>query len=149
MNVFLRIVLLHVSFVSMALVCIATAGCYRREELRHSLWTAGSVSNKSGNDIWMEYGAVSGNIVGIYRDYDGDGLVDECLLFSGPSITVFRSSGHDGLLDTMRDIREPLEVATRLAKGAPEAGPFTRVSLDELARVNPMHRPVEDQKTPK
>ncbi|GIX01681.1 MAG: hypothetical protein KatS3mg112_0618 [Thermogutta sp.] len=25
--------------------------------LRHSLWSAGTISNPSGNDIWIEYGA--------------------------------------------------------------------------------------------
>jgi hypothetical protein len=55
------------------------------------------VSSRSGNDLWIEYGAVSLRPVAIYRDDDGDGLVDECLAFSGPVVAVYRASHIYGL----------------------------------------------------
>jgi hypothetical protein len=107
-----------------------------------SLWVAGKIANRSENDIWIEYGAVSRRIVAIYRDHDGDGLVDECLIFSGPLITVFRSSSKDdGVLDMMRDIGQPLDSAEKLQRGSPDAGPFTRAKLDKLARSRPLREP--------
>jgi hypothetical protein len=114
------------------------------EELRHSLWSAGAISNRSDNDIWIECGAVSRRVVAIYRDYDGDGLVDECLMFSGPHVEVFRASNKDGLLDLVRDIRQPLDSVERLPRGSPEAGPFTRAKLDEEVRTHPIHAPSDD-----
>jgi hypothetical protein len=116
----------------LALVWIGVKGSYRPGcELRHSLWRAGKVSDRSQNDLWIEYGAVSLMPVALYRDFDGDGLVDECLAFSGPVVAVYRASNNDGVLDTVRGIGEPLIPAERVPRDSPEAGPFTRAILDE------------------
>ncbi len=138
MTVFSRLAALCIRLLLLAMVCFVMLGCQRpREELKHSLWAAGSVSNRSANDIWIEYGAVSDAVVGIYRDFDGDGLVDEYLLLNGAPTTVFTSSGHNGSLDVVRGIGEPLDATKRLRKGSPDAGPYTRAALDELARLYP------------
>jgi hypothetical protein len=109
-----------------------------REELSHGLWSAGTISNSSAHDIWIECDPVGGKVSALYRDYDGDGFVDECLMFSGPLITVFRASEKDGLLNTMRDISEPLDSTVRLPHGSPEIGPFTRAQLDKRAQEYPV-----------
>ena len=103
-------------------------------------WCAGSISNPLGNDVWIEYGPGVSSAVTIYRDFDGDGLVDECLMILGVNITVFRAQNSDGILDTMRNIRQPWDAADsveRVPKGAPESGPFTRAELDEKVRLYP------------
>jgi hypothetical protein len=107
----------------------------------HTSWNAGSISNSSAHDIWIEYNTLNYRIVGIYRDHDGDGLVDEWLLFCGPFVDVFCDTNHDGLMDTVRHIKDPLGSATRVE--AAERGPFTGKELDERATRFPAHWGVE------
>jgi hypothetical protein len=109
--------------------------------LRNTSWNAGSISNSSAHDIWIEYDSLNYRILGIYRDHDGDGLVDEWLLFCGPYVQVYRDTNKDGVMDTVRHIKDPLGSATRVE--APERGPFSRKELDERATRFPAHWGVE------
>ena len=131
-------------FLLSVLVWIIFSGLrYPPREQWSSLWSAGTISNQSANDIWIEYGAVSGQVVAIYRDYDGDGFIDECLMLSVQHATLFRASNNYGLLNTMRDIHQSPDSAVRLPPGSPEAGPFTRTRLDELVRTHPRDVPCQ------
>ncbi len=105
--------------------------------LMESGWVAGTANDRAANDIWIEYGPASGEVVGIYRDLDGDGLVDERLMLTGPHAVMYQSSNRDGLLDIVRDVRNAAGANTQLSAAAPEAGPFTRAKLDELAMLQP------------
>ena len=111
---------------------------HAQEELLSSFWRAGTITNRSVNDIWIEYNPVTREITSIYRDYDGDGLIDERIVFSGPLITVFRASNRDGVLNTMRNVDQPLDSVVRLPRDSADAGPFTRSELDDLARRHPL-----------
>jgi hypothetical protein len=47
---------------------------------QESTWDAASISGKPANDFWVQYNAADKRVVAeIYRDYDGDGLVDEAI----------------------------------------------------------------------
>ena len=126
--------------VFLGLVCAAIKWAFTKgEEHLGSLWAAGAVSARSENDIWIEYVGPRGEVGAVYRDYDGDGIVDECLMFAGPYIAVYRSTKKDGILDMTHYIDQPLGSVERLPPGAPESGPFTRDKLDALARLHPRH----------
>jgi len=107
--------------------------------LQGSTWDAGSIVTAGANDIWIEYGAGSGDIVSIYRDLDGDGLVDERLVFAGALIEVLRASRGDGILDMARDIDMPLEAARSLRSGCGKLPRYTREKLNALVRRRPKH----------
>jgi hypothetical protein len=52
-----------------------------REGIRHSLWDAASIFGQSGHDYWIEYSSLDLRVIGTYRDFDGDGIVDERIGF--------------------------------------------------------------------
>lgn len=114
---------------------------YRPREQLSCRWSAGATSNRSSNDMWIEYNPIDYRVSSVYRDCDGDGFVDERLMFVTSRIVLFRASSNDGLLDTMRYLSSPSNSATRLTPGAPESGPFTRDDLDERARTRPLVAP--------
>jgi hypothetical protein len=116
-------------------------GCSYREEIKHNLWAAGAVSKGSPSDIWIEYEPIHLTVVGVYRDYDGDGLIDERVQFSGSMVAVYRSSKHDGVMDVVRNSLDPAAVDERISPDSPEAGPFTRAKLDDVVRRSPVFKP--------
>lgn len=116
----------------------------RSEEIRSSSWDAASISGKPAHDYWIEYHPYDKSIVvSTYRDYDGDGLVDERITFCGPIVAIYKSTKHDGYLDTVRNVLDPNDQGEPISRDAPEAGPFTRAKLDENARTRPRADTIE------
>jgi len=120
-------------------------GLFEPERAQYgTCWTAGRTTPSTKNDIWLEIGYLSGEILSIYRDLDCDGTVDEVVgIFGKHVIYCSRDSDGDGILDTTIDVwgNMPGEVRD-IAPSDPEAGPFTAEVLDDKARRFP---PAYDQ----
>lgn len=132
-------------------ILLVTALCYlfrpRDEKLFRHFYDAGTVSSASGHDIWFEYGGPESTLVGIYRDFDGDGLIDEHLMFFSSKnvvrcFAVNRDSGKDGILDIERWIWEPPGVQHQREQ-SPGEQPLTREHLDKLLQQFPRFPPAE------
>jgi hypothetical protein len=123
-------------------VIVAGNGCGQkvREEIRGSLWDVGSTVAGGEHDVWVEYSSLDFRVIGVYRDFDGDGFVDERITFCGPIVAVYTSSSHNGTMDTVRNVLNPHDRGQHIAADAPEAGPFTREKLDKLVRDFPRAR---------
>lgn len=109
-------------------------------------YEAGTVSSPFAHDIWLEYGGPESRLVGIYRDFDGDGLIDEHLMFFSSKFgtrcfAVARDGEKDGILNIERSIIFDPPGVERRREQRPDEQPLTREYLDALARKFPRFPP--------
>lgn len=129
-----------IAIMGVCLVCLlAVAGCScTREEGFGSKWTAGSTVDGGEHDIWVEFSIRDSRAIGVYRDRDRDGVVDEYHHVQAPTLTaVHLDTDGDGRLDTIRTVDGSIARSGSIAPDAPEAGPFTREMLDEECKRSP------------
>jgi hypothetical protein len=115
----------------------------RTTEMRSSRWIAGKTKDCEFNDIWIEVRSQDLQNITIYRDLNGDGIIDDCLTIVGnPIISIMRDENSSGHMNYEKDIRIPFSKATMIEPNTPEWRTIKGTELDENYRRFP-YRPTK------